>query len=328
VRRARIEGMVDAFQRERGASMNGDRNPTMGAVEWILLLILSILWGGSFFFAKLGVSALPPLVVVFLRVAIAAATLVAALVALGRPLPKGARLWAALAAMGLFNNVIPFALIFWAQTHIPSGLAAIINATTPLFSTVVAQLAAGQERLTPGRGGGVIVGVAGVAAMMAPNLAEGRDSDILAELACVGAAVSYAVAGVFGRRYFRGVAPLATAAGQLTASSVIMLPVVLLAVPDATSLRPDTGVIAAVIALALISTALAYVIYFRILATAGATNILLVTLLIPVSAILLGGAFLGERLEARHLLGMAAIAIGLGAIDGRPLAFLRRRFGT
>ncbi len=308
--------------------MNGDRNPTMGAVEWILLLILSILWGGSFFFAKLGGNALPPLVVVFLRVAIAATTLVAVLVILGRPLPKGARLWAALTIMGLFNNVVPFALIFWAQTHIPSGLAAIINATTPLFSTVVAQIAGGQERLTPGRVGGVIVGVAGVAAMMAPNLATGRGGDMLAELACVGAAVSYALAGVFGRRYLRGAAPMTTAAGQLMASSVIMLPVVLLAVPGATSLRPDTGVIAAVVALALVSTALAYVIYFRILATAGATNILLVTLLIPVSAILLGGVFLGERLEVRHLLGMTAIAIGLGAIDGRPLAFLRRRFET
>lgn len=306
--------------------MGGGRNQTMGPVEWILLVVLSILWGGSFFFSKLGVSALPPLVVVFLRVAIAAVALMAALVTLGRPLPKGVRLWSALAAMGLLNNVIPFALIFWAQTHIPSGLAAIINSTTPLFSVIVAQFAGGQERLTVARAGGALVGIAGVAMMTASGLTAGTEGDALAELACIGAAISYAAAGVFGRRYLGRVAPMTTAAGQLVASTVIMLPVVLLTEPRAMDLRPGLGVIAAIVALALVSTALAYVIYFRILAAAGATNILLVTLLIPVSAILLGGTFLGERLETRHLLGMAVIAISLGVIDGRPLARLRRRF--
>jgi len=301
-------------------------NPRMGGAEWALLILLSLLWGGSFFFAKLGVAELPPLLVVFLRVALAAFALGAVLALLRQPLPTDGRTWLALFAMGAVNNVIPFALFFWSQTHIASGLAAILNATTPLFGVIIAQLV-GQERLTINRALGVAIGIGGVAIMLAPDPVNGFGGDTLAECACLAAAFSYGVAGVFGRRFLRDLPPLVTAAGQLMASTAIMLPVVALAVSDPWSLRPSDGAIAAVIGLALISTALAYVIYFRILAKAGSTNILLVTLLIPVSAALLGGLFLGERLATRHIIGMVVIALGLAAIDGRPIAAARRALG-
>ncbi len=303
-----------------------DDNPRMGGTEWALLVLLSFLWGGAFFLSKIAVAEVPPLLLVFLRASLAAATLVVILTIMGQRLPGDWRTWRALLVMGLFNNAIPFALLFWGQTHIPSGLAAILNATTPLWSVVIAQLAGGQERLTTQRVFGVLLGLIGVAVMLAPGFAARVGGDTLAECACLIAALSYGIAGVFGRRFLRGLAPLATAAGQLVASSAIMLPVVLLAVPDIWTIRPDSGVAMAVLGLALLGTALAYVIYFRVLATAGATNILLVTLLIPVSAALLGGLFLNEKLEARHLIGMAVIALGLAAIDGRPFMLLRRTF--
>jgi drug/metabolite transporter (DMT)-like permease len=304
--------------------MSERANPIMGAAEWALLLVLSVLWGGAFFFGKLGVSALPPLVVALLRVGIAALVLMAVARLAGARLPRDWRTWRALFIMGILNNVIPFVLILWGQTHIASGLAAILNATTPLFGVIVAQLAGGQERLTAPRLAGVLLGLLGVAAMIGPGLTGGLAGDTLAELACLGAALSYAFAGVFGRRALRDLPPLVTATGQLVASTTILLPIVLVATPGLLDLRPALPVLAAIVALAVAGTALAYVIYFRILAAAGSTNILLVTLLIPVSAVLLGGIFLGERLEARHALGMALIALGLAAIDGRLLRRLRR----
>jgi drug/metabolite transporter (DMT)-like permease len=297
-------------------------NPRMGGREWGLLILLSLLWGGAFFCVKVSVGEIPPLALVLPRAGLAALALIAILPLLGERLPRGIAPWRALIVMGVLNNAIPFALLNWGQTHVASGLAAMLNATTPLFSAAIAQLA-GQERLTPARIAGLSLGVAGLAVMLAPDPDAGSES-LWAELACLGAALSYGIAGVFGRRHLRGLPPLAAAAGQLIASTTIMLPVVLVCVPQAWSLRPGAGVIAAVIALALFGTALAYAIYFRILATAGATNLLLVTVLIPVSAALLGGLFLGERLAARDFLGMGVIALGLATIDGRPLAALRR----
>jgi drug/metabolite transporter (DMT)-like permease len=304
--------------------MPGSGNPTMRAREWALLLALSVLWGGSFFFSKIAVSTLPPLVIALARVAVAAAVLVAVLHPSGGRLPRGWRIWRALFVMGLLNNAIPFALFLWAQTQIPSGLAAILNGTTPLFGVVVAG-AVGQERLTLARLSGIGLGALGVAAMVGPGLVGGLGAHTVAEIACLAAALSYALAGVFGRRHLATLPPLTTATGQLMASAVLLTPLVACTVPDLGAFNPDRGAIMAVVGLAVVSTALAYVIYFRILAAAGSTNLLLVTQLIPVSAILLGAVFLGERLEARHFAGMAIIALGFAAIDGRVLRFFRRR---
>jgi drug/metabolite transporter (DMT)-like permease len=299
----------------------------MRAAEWVQLLVLSLLWGGSFIFAKVAVSELPPLVVVLARVAIAAAVLVPALYLTGLRLPRNWRSWRALFVMGLLNNAIPFGLFFWAQTHIASGLAAILNGTTPLFGVLVAQLA-GQERLTGTRVAGIGLGAAGVAVMIGPGLLAGVSTDLVAEIACLCAALSYALAGVYGRSALRALPPLVTATGQLTATTAMMLPIVAFAVPRLDGLRPDTVTISAVIGLAVVSTALAYVLYFRILARAGSTNLLLVTQLMPVTTILLGWLFLGEELGLRHFAGMAIIALGFAAIDGRPARRLLRHIAV
>ena len=296
---------------------------TMSATDWLLLVALSILWGGSFFFAKLAVLELPPLTVALGRVARAAAMLVVLARATGVALPGRIAAWGPYLVMGLLNNAIPFALIFWGQTHIPSGLAAILNATTPLFTVLVANWATAVEKLNAPRLAGVGAGLAGVVVMIGPDLLRELGANVLGQLACLLAALSYAFAGVYGRR-FRGEPPLRVAAGQLIASSVLLAPVVILLDRPWTLSPPGATAIAALLALAALSTALAYLIYFRILARAGATNVLLVTFLIPVSAILLGTLVLGEQLALRHLIGMAAIGIGLAAIDGRPATWAYR----
>ena len=297
---------------------------TMGPLEWALVIALSVLWGGTFLFAEVALAEVRPLTLVFVRVGIAAGALLLTVYASGQRMPRNVALWGAFFVMGALNNMIPFSLIFWGQTQLTGGLAAILNATTPLFTVVLAHFMTADERMTPNRLGGVLLGVAGVAVLIGPASLRELGLQVLAQIAVLGAALSYALAGIFGRR-FRDVPPLVSAAGQVSATTVMMLPAVLwLGDPwRVPLLGPSTW--AAILGLALLSTALAYLIYFRILASAGATNLLLVTFLIPVSAIVLGGSLLDERLEARQFGGMALIALGLAAIDGRALRLLRRR---
>lgn len=296
----------------------------MTGTEWVLLLTMSVLWGGSFFFVGVALTALPPLTIVALRVGIAALILAAAAPVLGLVLPRERRVWRAFFGMGLLNNALPFCLIVWGQTRIASGLAAILGATTPLVTVLVAHALTADEKLSPRRIAGVLVGLAGVVAMIGPDALAGLGAHVLAQLAVLGAAVSYAFAGVYGRRFKAlGVSPIETAAGQVTASAVMLLPLALVIDRPWTLAMPGPAVWGAVLGIAALSTALGYVLYFRILATAGATNVLLVTFLNPVTAIVLGTLVLGERLTLRDGLGMALIGLGLAAIDGRLLDLLR-----
>jgi drug/metabolite transporter (DMT)-like permease len=292
---------------------------------WAMLVALAVLWGGSFFFNGVAVHALPSFTLVWLRVAVAAAALLTVLRLRGQTMPRAARIWAAFFGMGLLKNVVPFALIVWGQHQIASGLASILNATTPLFGVLVAHVLTRDEKLTPLKAAGVVVGFAGAAVMVGPDALAGLGSGVLAQLACLAAALTYAFAGIFGRRFRRmGVAPMATAAGQVCASTVLLLPVMLVVDRPWTLAMPDAATWGAVLGVGVLSTALAYVLYFRILAAAGATNLLLVTFLIPVSAILLGALVLGEALLARHFAGMVFIGMGLALIDGRlPRRLLR-----
>ncbi len=295
---------------------------TMSGSDWLLLIVLSILWGGSFFFAKVAIKELPPLSIVLGRVAIAATALHLLVLARGQRMPRDPELWRDFLVMGLLNNAIPFSLIFWGQKEIASGLASILNATTPLFTVLVANVLTRDEKATPAKLLGVALGLIGVALMIGLDAASGLGAHLASEIAVLGGALSYAFAGVFGRR-FRGRPPLIVAAGQLTGSSALILPLALLVDRPWMLPLPSVTTIGAVIGLALLCTALAYVIFFRILARAGATNLLLVTFLIPVSALLLGLSFLGEHLDAHHLIGMGLIGLGLAAIDGRPLRLMR-----
>lgn len=229
--------------------------------------------------------------------------------------------------MGLLNNAIPFTLIVWGQAHIASGVASILNATTPLFTVVAAHFLTRDEKMNGGRLVGVVAGLLGVIVMIGGEALRSLSVNIVAELACIAAAFSYALAGIFGRRFRPlGVDPLATATGQVTASSMMLLPLEAIVDKPWTLALPSGAAVLALIGVAIFSTALGYVLYFRILATAGATNLLLVTFLIPVSAILLGALALGETLALRSMLGMALIGAGLAAIDGRPWRRLRGRW--
>lgn len=298
----------------------------MAAREWVMLLALSLLWGGSFFFNGIAVQALPPLTIVALRVGLGALALLAVLRLSGLALPGMGPVWLAFLGMGVLNNLIPFCLIVWGQTRIGAGLASILNATTPLFAVLVAHVLTVDEKITRARLAGLLAGFLGVAVMIGPMALQGLGRDLAAQLAVLGAAVSYAFAGVFGRRFkAMGVAPLVTAGGQVTASSLMLVPLALAFDRPWQLVLPAWPVWAAILGLALLSTALAYVLFFRILAAAGATNIALVTFLIPVSAILLGALILGEQLAFRQVAGMGLIALGLAAIDGRIFGLFRRR---
>lgn len=269
---------------------------------------------------ELVVGELPPLTIVLSRVSLAALALWLFALFSGSRIPTGRPVWSAFLAMGLLNNVVPFTLIVWGQAHIDSGLASILNATTPLFTVVVAGFLLSDEPVTPPRLAGACVGFAGVILMIGPTALQGLENDLLAQMAVLAAALSYAFAGVFGRRFrAMGIEPAVTAAGQVTASALVLAPIALLIEQPLSLNLPSPVALASIAGLALLSTAVAYILYFRVLASAGATNLLLVTFLIPVSAILLGSLVLGESLESVHFLGMLLIGTGLILIDGRLL---------
>jgi len=300
-------------------------NRAMTPAEWALLFTLSLLWGASFLFVAVSVKTITPITLVTARMVIAALVLYVIVRAMGTRLPADRRSWRDFLVMGLLNNFIPFSLIAWGQTYIAGGLASILNATSPLFAVVVAHLLTSNERMTPGRVAGVLTGFAGVAIMFGPSLFNGIGGDLLPMLACLGAAFAYALSVVFALRFSRrGIAPLPTATGQMIGASIIMIPIMLIADRPWTLAMPSPTVIGAVVCLGILSTALAYVIYYRILSTAGSVNLTLVTFLMPVTAILLGAIVLGEWLQPRHFIGMAAIGLGLAFIDGRLVKRLRR----
>ncbi|WP_068303010.1 DMT family transporter [Pararhodobacter sp. CCB-MM2] len=297
----------------------------MSGRDWLRLILLSVLWGGSFFFVGVAVPHLPPFTIVLARVGFAALVLAAALPLLGLPFPKGRAAWTALAVMGLLNNVIPFSFFVLAQGQIGSGLASILNATTPLWGVVVAHLATQDEKLTRARLAGVLAGFAGVAVMMGSGAIHGT---FWAQAACLGAAFSYALAGVWGRRLrVFALPPLTLAFGQVSCAALMLLPLVALREQPWTLAFPGWGVMAALLGLAVLSTSFAYGLYFGLIASAGAVNAFLVTFLVPVSAIALGIAFLGEALLPRHVAGMALIALGLVILDGRVWRWVRAKGG-
>jgi len=296
-------------------------NRRMSGNEWLALLLLSLLWGGSFFFIGVQVKALPPFTIVSLRVGLAAIILNVLLTALGKKMPLTASAWRAFLGMGMLNNAIPFCLVVWSQGYIASGLAAILNATTPIWTVTVAHFLTVDEKITANRLLGIAIGFVGVVALIGPDSLQGLGANVLAQVAVLLAAVSYAFAGVYGRRFRRmGIAPIITATGQVTASAILLVPLAVLVDAPWTLAVPPWPVWGAAVGIAVFSTALGYILYFRILATAGATNLLLVTFLIPVSAILMGAYGLGEHLEVRHFAGLACIGAGLAAIDGRFFA--------
>ena len=299
----------------------------MTRFEWMLLVLLSVVWGGSFFFNGIALREFPTLTIVTARVGLAALALLLLMRMLGQGIQLNRQILKAFFGMSFLNNVVPFSLIVWGQQHIASGVASILNATTPLFTMLVAHWFTTDEKINPRRLLGVLTGMGGVGLMMGLDSMETSGFHLLGQSAILLAAFSYGLAGVYGKRFaLLEIPPLATATGQLCASSMILIPLTLWIDQPWTMTIPSIEGMGSLLGIAVLSTALAYVIYFRLLKTAGATNLLLVTLLIPVSAIILGVFLLDESLEPQHLSGMAVISLGLLIMDGRLLQFFRKTF--
>ena len=294
----------------------------MSSFDWVMLLSLSLIWGGSFFLNAVILTELPTLTLVAARVSLAAIALWGFAAITGRLRGLTPAVWAAFAVMGFLNNAIPFTFIVHAQTSISSGLASILNATTPLFTILVAGVFLSDERFSVMRLAGVAIGLFGVVVMIGTDALDGIGSSVWAQMFSLGAAVSYGFASVFGRRFRRlGIDPIRVAMGQVTMSSLMLWPVAIVLDRPFDLAMPSVTVWGALGVLSVICTACAYILYFKVLERAGATNISMVTFLVPVFAILLGILFLGETLHISHVIGMLLIGLGLIVIDGRM--FLR-----
>ena len=299
---------------------------TMNRGDWLILLMLAGIWGAAFFCIDIAVRDVPPLTYVWLRLTLAAAAMWAFMrfkgIRIGLPPP----IWGSMFVLALLNNTLPFVLIGWGEVHIASGLAAILNAITPICGVLVAHFATHDERLTRAKVAGVVLGFIGVTVMMGPTVLGDLGKSVLAQLACVVASISYAFAAVWARRFKKqGISPLSITTGQLTAGALMMLPVALIVDHPWTRGVPPISALGAIATLALVCSAFAYVLYFRLIQTSGATNAMLVTLLVPPVAIVLGALFLGETLAPQDFVGLALIALGLAAIDGRLLSYASGR---
>lgn len=307
--------------------MDSTSVPTLDLKSTIMLLLLAAVWGGSFFFAEIALREVPPLTITLHRV-IWAVPILALIVCLkGIAVPRSMRAWGSYLVMGALNNAIPFSLIFWGQTQIESGLASILNGTTAMFAAVVAGLLLKDEPLTTKKVAGAALGIIGVAFIMGPSALIEFNPSNLAQLAILGATLSYAFAGVWGRAALAGQPPLMNALGMLIGSTLLMTPIVLVS-DGPPNLALSASVWGALLGMAALSTAIAYVLYFAILVRAGAANLLLVTLLIPPFAIGLGALFLDERMGPEAWIGFAIIAFGFAVTDGRPFSRFKRKSPT
>jgi drug/metabolite transporter (DMT)-like permease len=297
--------------------------PRIDLISGLQLLALAIVWGGSFFFAEIALREVPPLTIVLHRVFWAIPVLLLIVKLQGLQFPKALSAWGCYLVMGALNNAIPFSLIFWGQTTIGSGLASILNSTTAFFGVIVAGLLLADERLTVNKMIGALFGVMGVAAIMGLESLTNFDPRNIGQLAILAAACSYAFAGVWGKRFLSAYPPMVNACGMLIGSLVIMLPLALLS-DGAPSLALSTEVWLSLIAVAILSTALAYVLYFKILVRAGSANLMLVTLLIPPVAVGLSVTLLNEQMGQEAMLGFGLISIGLLITDGRLFRWFSR----
>lgn len=282
----------------------------------IMLLLLAAVWGGSFFFGEVALSEVPPLTITLHRVVWAVPILAVIVLLNGIAFPRSPSVWGAYLVMGALNNAIPFSLIFWGQTQIESGLASILNGTTAIFAAVVTGLLLVDEPLTAKKITGAALGLAGVAYIMGPSALTDFNPSNLAQLAILGATLSYSFAGVWGKTALTGQPPLMNALGMLVGSTVLMMPIVLV-FDGPPNLELSTNVWGALLGMAALSTAMAYVLYFAILVRVGTANLLLVTLLIPLFAIGLGFVFLGEKMGPDAWIGFAIIVLGFVVTDGR-----------
>lgn len=291
-------------------------DPSLDGLSWIMLITLSIIWGGSFLFGRIAVLEISPLITVFFRVFLAAIALWIFILFTNKKIAAPKSFITSIFVMALLNNVIPFSFILYGQKEIGSGLASIINAMTPIWTVLIANKFTQDEKLSSKKLIGIAFGFLGVFVLMGGDILKGLNASALAQASVLIATLSYGFAGVYGKK-FKSVNPILVATGQLTASSIMMAIILIFAGEIHNLIWPSQLAIWSVIGLAIPCTAIAYLLFFSILARAGATNVSLVTFLVPVSAIVLGIVFLDESLTLLHLAGMSAITIGLIILDGR-----------
>ncbi|WP_233557481.1 DMT family transporter [Rhodophyticola porphyridii] len=290
---------------------------------WAEMALLGGIWGASFLSIKLALSEMPVMTLVAHRVFWACLLLWAYVIWRGLTVPRSPRIWGAFLVMGLLNNIIPFSLMAWGQQFIETGLTSIFNAGTAVFGVLVAAMVFRDERLTLRRGLGVTIAFFGVVVAIGFDSLAGFDIRSMAQLAVVAGTLSYAIAAAWARVHLVGLPPQVAAAGMLTGSSLVMVPLAWM-IDGAPKMPTDPVTFAAIGYFAAFGTAIAYLLYYRILAMAGSGNAMLVTLLIPPVAILLGAAVLGERLGPSAFAGFALLATGLLILDGRALQIFRK----
>lgn len=300
---------------------------TISPQAWAALLLLSLIWGASFLSVRIALDEIGPLTAVAHRTGWAMLILWAYILIRRFALPRDLRIWGAFLVMGLLNNVIPFSLMAWGQLHIESGLTSILNAATAIFGVIAAAIFFADERLTARKAIGVALGFIGVSTAIGLEAFKDFDIRSLGQLAVVGGTISYALAGVWARTTIGHLAPQVAAAGMLTGASIVTIPAAwLIEGPISLSLHPQTW--AAIAYYAAVATAIAYMLYYRVLAMAGSGNLMLCTLIVAPVAIVLGAIVLGEALPLRAYTGFAILAFGLLILDGRlfkPLQHSPRR---
>lgn len=294
-------------------------NNFMKLADWLLLLLLSLLWGGSFFFNEIVLRQLAPFTLVFARVSLAAIFLwIFIFFSRGKKSFASTKISKQLIitslVLGIFNNFVPFSLIVWGQQFIEGGEASIINAAAPLFSAILGQFIRGGEKLTKNRIIGLIVGWFGVFLLVGQSGSLEAGNILYGRLAVLGASLCYALGALYGKRF--NFPPIVLSAGMLSAAAIYLLPFVIF-IDKPWGINIETGTLLSMISISLFSTALAYLIYFKLLVRVGATNLLLVTFLIPLTALILGLLFLGETPGWRAYLGFGIITAGLLIVDGR-----------
>ena len=303
--------------------MNQTTQTRISRTSWLTMALLALIWGGSFLSIRVALEEVGVLTVVGFRVGLAGTALWAFVLLRGLPVPRGWGWIGSCAFLGLFNNILPFCLIVWGQTHIPSGLAGILNASNVIFSVGLAALIFPDERLTARKIVGVTLGVVGVALTIGPSVLTQFDLTSLGQLAILGASLSYAVSSIFSRQKLRDVRPEVVAAGMLTVSSCVMIPAAIWmeGVPSMSYALRTWGALGYI---SVLSSAFAYILFYRVLQTAGAGNVSLVTLMIAPVAVVLGALTYGEALPSHAYLGLVLLALGMLYIDGRLPAILRR----
>jgi drug/metabolite transporter (DMT)-like permease len=285
----------------------------MNARQFLILLVLGLIWGASFLFIKVAVVTIPPFTVAFGRTALAALILYVVLRYRGLKLGSWGHLWGAFLVLGLFNGAIPYTLITWAEIHIDSGLAAILNALMPLFTVLLAHFFTRDEKLNWMKVIGIFLGFLGILALIGPAVLKGLGTHVIGQLAVVGAALCYAMAAIYGRR-LKEIPPLVSATGQLIGAALLTLPLSFI-IDKPWQLSVTLLSLGALACLSLLGTALAYILYYYLLARIGATNVSLVTYLLPITGVFWGALLLGERLHWSAFLALVLILAGIAGVN-------------